>query len=112
VNVVLADQPRLIGLGDRELKVLALENIFAANIDEAIVRAHGATGDKAAFDQAVGVEAEDLPVLAGARLRFVGIDDQIVGPLALLLGHEGPLQAGGEAGPAAPAQAGRLDLIA
>src|SRR5262249_60948312 len=44
-------------------------------------------------------------------LRLVGIDDEIVRPPVGLLRHERPLEAGGEAGAAAPAQAGGLDLV-
>jgi hypothetical protein len=53
----------------------------------------------------------DVPVLAGSGLRFIGVDDQIMRPFAHLLGHEGPLEAGREAGAAAPPQAGGLDLV-
>ena len=64
------------------------------------------------FEQPVRLPAQDLAVLAGARLRLVGVDHQVVRPRPLLLGHEGPLQAGVEAGAAAAAQAGGLDLVA
>ena len=40
VDVVLADQPRLIGLGDRGLQMFALADEFAANIDVAGMGAH------------------------------------------------------------------------
>src|SRR5690606_27066279 len=69
-------------------------------------------GDQAALDQQVRVVAQDLAVLAGARLGLVGVDHQVVRPLALLLRHEGPLQAGAEAAATAPAQARGLDLLA
>ena len=57
------------------------------------------------------IVTHDLAVLAGAGLRFVGIDHKVVGPLAHLLGHERPLEAGREAGAAPPPQARCLDLV-
>ena len=53
----------------------------------------------------------DLPVLAGAGLRLVGVDDEVVRPAVRLLGHERPFQPGREAGAAAPAQARLLHLV-
>ena len=57
------------------------------------------------------IVAHDLPVLAGAGLGFVGIDDEIVRPRRIGgLRHERPFQAGREAGAAAAAQARGLHL--
>ena len=53
----------------------------------------------------------DLAVLAGAGLRLVGVDDEVVRPPVRLLRHEGPFEAGREAGAAAAAQAGVLHLV-
>src|SRR5580692_10317907 len=55
--------------------------------------------------------AHDLAVFAGARLRFVGIDDEIGGPRRIGLRHEGPFEASREAGAAAAAQTRRLHLV-
>src|SRR5919199_6122768 len=57
------------------------------------------------------VVPHDLPVLAGARLRFVGVDDEITRPPVRLLRHERPLETGREAGAAAPTQARLLHLV-
>src|SRR6516162_9144308 len=57
------------------------------------------------------VEAQDVPVLAGAGLRLVGVEHQIGRAAVGLLGHEGPLEARREAGAAAPAQVRLLDLV-
>src|SRR6516164_5326893 len=54
--------------------------------------------------------AHDLAVLAGARLRLVGIDDE-VGGAGIALGHERPFEAGREPGATPPAQARGLDLV-
>src|SRR5262249_57828390 len=90
---------------------LALAQDLAADVDEAGMRPHGEAGDQAAFDQQMRIVAHDLAILAGAGLRLVGIDDEIMRRPVGLLRHERPLEAGGEAGAAAPAQAGGLDLV-
>ena len=41
VNIVLADEPRLVGLLNRGLEIFALLDEFAAHIDVGRVRAHG-----------------------------------------------------------------------
>ena len=112
VDVVLADQPRLIGLVDRGLQALALADEFAADVDVAGVRGHGRAGVEAALDQEMRVVPHHLAVLAGAGLGLVGIDHEIMrAVVGLLLGHERPFQPGREAGAAAPALAGRLHLV-
>src|SRR2546421_9193291 len=57
------------------------------------------------------IVAHDFAVLAGAGLGLVGIDHEIVRPLADLLGHERPFEPGREARAAAPALSGRLHLV-
>ena len=112
VDVVLADQPGLVGLVDRRLQALALEDVFAAHVDVGGVGAHREAGDQAALDQRVRIVAQDLAVLAGAGLGFVGVDDEIMRPLGVDdLGHERPFQAGREARAAAAAQARGLHLV-
>ena len=68
VDVVLADQPRLIGLVDGALQRLALADELAADVDVGGVRPHGEAGDQAALDQEMRIVPHDLPVLAGAGL--------------------------------------------
>ncbi len=80
VPIVLADELCRIGLGDRGLEALAFQNIFAANINVAGMRLHREAGDEAALDQKLRIVPHDFPVLAGAGLRFIGIDDEIGGP--------------------------------
>ena len=109
---VRPQQPRLIGLvhGAVERRGFVVE--FTADIDVSRVRAHRKTGDETAFDQLVRVVPQDVAVLASTGLALVAIDDEIVrSAFGLLLGHEGPLQAGREARPAAAAQAGGLHLL-
>src|SRR5208337_2321323 len=63
------------------------------------------------LDQRVRIIAQDLAVLAGAGLRLVRVDDEIVRPLRIdVLGHERPFESGRKARPAAPAQARGLHL--
>ncbi|GJD83145.1 hypothetical protein HPGCJGGD_1008 [Methylobacterium haplocladii] len=111
VDVVLADELGRVGLVDRALQRVLLGNVFTADVDVAGMRRHREGGDQAALDQEVRIVPHDLSVLAGAGLRFVGIDDEIVRPPVRLLRHERPLQAGREAGATAAAQAGALHLV-
>ncbi len=112
VDVVLADQLGLVGLVDRRLKALALENVFAAHVDVGGVGAHREGGEQAALDQRVRIVAQDFAVLAGAGLGFVGVDDEIMRALGIDdLGHERPFEAGRKARAAAPAQARGLHLV-
>ena len=71
--------------------------------------AHRVGGDGHALDDDVRVVGEDVAVLAGAGLAFVGIADQVL-RAGVVLRHEAPLQAGGKARAAAAAQARGLDL--
>ena len=111
VYVVLADEIGRIGFLDRCPHPGVLEPVLAANVDVAGMRLHGEGGDEAAFDQKVRIVAQDFAILAGARLGFVRIDDEIGGPRRVRLRHEGPFEAGRKAGAAAPAQARGLHLI-
>ncbi len=70
--------------------------------------AHREGRDDHALDDDVRVELQDVAVLAGARLAFVGIADEVLLPRERA-GHEAPLQARREARAAAAAQAGFLD---
>src|SRR6516162_142723 len=111
VDVVLADEIGRIRLVHRRLQALAFAHEFAADIDEAGMRAHGEAGDQAALDQEMRVVAHDLAVLAGAGLGFIGVDHEIMRPAVGLLGHERPLESGRKAGAAASAQPRGLHLI-
>ena len=50
-------------LGRGRLDPLALQHVFAADIDDAVVGADGVAGQKAAFDQTMRIIAHDLAVL-------------------------------------------------
>ncbi len=108
---VLAEQPRLAGFFDGGLDAVAFVVELAAYIDVTGVGAHGEAADQAAFQKLVRLVAQDLAVLAGARLAFVGVDHQIMRASVVHLRHERPFEAGEEAGAAAPAHPRFLDLV-
>ena len=111
VDVVLADQLGFISLINRRLQVFALADEFAAHIDVTDVRAHRERRDQATFDEKMRIVTHDVAILAGARLGFVGVDDEIVRPFLHLFGHERPFEACREARAAAAAQARLLHLV-
>ena len=106
VNIVLADEPRVVGFRDCGLEMFALQDEFAAHIDIGRVRAHGERSEQRALDQRVRVVAHDLPVLAGPRLGFVGVDDEVMRAFGVDgLGHERPFEPGRKARASTSAQA-------
>ncbi len=109
--VALAEQTGLVALVDSGLQRFTLTHELAANINIGSVCAHGATGDYAAFDQRMRIVAQNFAVLAGARLGFVGIDDQIMRATVALLRHERPLETCREASAATATQARRFHLV-
>ena len=110
MDVVFADELGGIGLIDGALERFALADVFAAHVDEASMRTHRERGNERAFDQEMSVVAKDFAVLAGARLRLVGVDDEIARP-RIGLRHERPLEARRESGAAATAEARLLHLV-
>ena len=74
---VLADEPGLVGLVDRDLEVPRLVVELAADVDVGGLHPHADAGQDAALDQLVRVPAQDVAVLAGAGLALVGIDREI-----------------------------------
>ncbi len=100
-----SDQACLIGFVDRRLQMHCLVIEFAAYIDVCRLAAHGEAGDQTALDQHMRIEAQDFAILAGAGLRFIGVDHEIGRSVRIgLLGHERPFEAGRKSRPAAAAQ--------
>ena len=83
VDIVFADEPRLVSLIDSRFEALALLDVFAAHVNVAGVSAHRERSDQRPFDQRVRVVAHDLPVLAGPGLGFVGVDDEVMRALGI-----------------------------
>src|SRR5207253_3910527 len=79
--------------------------------DVARAAIHRPAGNQAALNQEMRIVPHDLAVLAGAGLGLVGVDHEIMRPVADRLRHERPFHAGWEAGAAAAAQARGLDLV-
>ena len=107
-----ADEARVVSFVDRRLEPNCLVVELTPDVDVGDMSAHREPGEQAALDQLVWIVAHHVPVLTGAGLALVGVDDEIMWAVgALLLRHERPLQAGREAGAAAPAELRGLDLI-
>ena len=107
---VAAQQTRLVGLAQGALKAGDRLVKLAPDVVVAHGSANAVTRDGHALDQLMRVVAQDVTVLAGARLALVRIADQVL--LArVLAGHKAPLEARREAGPAPPTQIGKLQLI-
>ena len=70
----------------------------------------GVAGEDDAFEHLMRVLLHQDAVVEGAGLALVGVDAH-VDRAGMVLGQEGPLEAAGEAGAAAAAQAGRLDRV-
>ena len=83
--------------------------IFRADVDVALGGADGDAGDRHAFDHDEGIALHDHAVGEGAAVAFVGVADDVFA-VGAGLRHRLPLDAGREAGAAAPAQSGRGDV--
>src|SRR5262249_31298271 len=84
---------------------------LTAHIDVTRTAIHRSACNQAALDQQVRVVPHDLAVFAGAGLGLIGVDHEIMRPIAHGLWHERPFHAGRETRAAAAAKAGCLDLI-
>jgi hypothetical protein len=84
--------------------------IFRPDIDEAPGRAHREACDDHPFDQGERIALHEHPVGEGAAVALVRIADHVF-PIRLHVQDGAPLDAGGKARPAAPAQAGELHLV-
>ena len=107
---VLAEETLGLRFGDRALENLRAVDELAANVDEGLLSLDGPRGDRDTLQHLVRIFINDLAILVGAGLGFVGVDDEVDG-LARLSVEELPLHAGREAGAAAAAQAGDFDFL-
>ena len=87
-------RPHLLERGDKHIE---LGLVFAADVDEDVLRLDRVRGNQRALEEPKGNPQHDLPVLEGARLGLVGVDHEIVrlGDLVRLR-NEAPLASCGE----------------
>ena len=85
------------------------ERHLATDVQEALRQSGRVARDQAALDQLVRIALHQEPVLVGAGLGLVAVDDEVTRPDALR--GEAPLHAGRETGAAASEQRGVLDLL-
>jgi hypothetical protein len=84
--------------------------VLGTDIDEALGGADGKARDDHALDQGEGIALHEHPVSEGAAVALIRVaDDVLLRGLGMKDGV--PLDAGGKAGAAAPAQAGQLNLV-
>ena len=75
---VAADVRAALQLLQRGDEHLVRARVLAADVDEHRLRLDRVRGDQAALDEPVRDAGEDLVVLEAARLRLVGVDDEVV----------------------------------
>src|SRR5713101_3338822 len=107
---VVAEVALRMSLGDGVAQLLVREVVLAADVNPRLVATDRERGDHRAFDERVGRVFHQVAVLRAARLRLVGVDDDVLGT-GMILGHERPLGGGGEVRAPAPPQARALDLV-
>ena len=107
---VLAQQAVLGGLLDGACHPMHGQRVLGADVDDTFTGAGDVGADDHAFQQGLRVALDLVAVHVGAGIALVRVADDVLG-VALGLAQELPLAAGGEAGAAAPAQLGGLDLL-
>jgi hypothetical protein len=107
---VLADVPGGVGIVECLGDALVGERHLTADVEEATAETGRIAGDQAALDQLVRIALHEEPVLVGAGLGLVAVDDEVPRPDGGR--HEAPLGAGREAGAPATEQRRLLDLFA
>ncbi len=107
---VLAEVAARLGVGDRLGEALDGQRVLGAHVHVALVRADRVAADEHAFDDGVRVALEDGAVHERPGVALVGVADDVL-LVALALIGELPLDARGEAGAAAAADARVGDLL-
>ena len=105
---VLAEEPALLGLRDRDAQALDRERVLGAHVDVALARADRVRGDREPFEDRVRVAFGDAAVHERAGVALVGVADDVL-DVARHVAREAPLHAGREAGAASAAKAGLLE---
>ena len=84
---VLAEQAVLARLVEGVLEALDGQRVLGADVDVALVRADGVAGDGHALDDAVRVAFEHAAVHERAGVALVGVAEDVLGVVVLLLGE-------------------------
>ncbi len=101
---VLSQQAVGLGLRDRDLKAVDGNGVLGAHIDVALIGPDGIARDGHGLQHRVRVALQNGAVHEGARVALIGVADDVFG-IRLAFRGQLPLDAGGEAAAAAPAQA-------
>merc|ERR1740130_638120 len=107
---VLADVACRVRLGNGLFQHDRLVHKLPTDVNVRRVGAHSDTRDQAALYQLVWVAPHNLPVLAGAGFRLIGVHHKILRRRLVILGHERPLETAWEASTAPTAQTRRLHV--
>ena len=107
---VRADEVRGPGLGNRLLQDLRALGELPADVDVGALHLVREAGDHDPLEQLVGVLVDDVAVLEGPRLGFVGVYNQ-VDRLAALPVEQRPLDAARESRATAAPEARLLDVV-
>ena len=107
----LPEQAGGAALADGLAEALDRQRVLGAAVHVALGRADRVGGDEHALDDAEGVALEHGPVHERAGIALVGVADEVLLRLRLVVRHL-PLPARREAGAAAAAQAAGDDLLA
>jgi hypothetical protein len=108
---ILAETIHLARLGERPVQDLRPFDKLAANVNVGELNIVRVARDDHALDELVRVFVNDLAILERARLRFIGIANE-VNRLAALAVDKGPLQPAGKTRAAAATQARDFDVFA
>ena len=88
----LPRMPRAYASSMAAWRIARRRRVLAADVDERLLGAGRERGDQDALEHLVRAALDQQPVLEGARLRLVGVADEILRLLAALR-HERPLEA-------------------
>ena len=106
----LPSRPAAVGLVDGLLHGPRGRAVLVADVDIGDAGLRGVAGEDDPFEHLMRVFFHQDAVVEGAGFALVGVDAHVDGA-GVVLGQEGPLQPGGEAGSAAAAQAGVLHRL-
>ena len=106
---VVAEVAARAGLVERRLERVLRLRVLAPDVDEAELAAGRVRRDRHRLDQGERIALHDHAVLERARLRLVGVADEVVRACGLA-GDRIPLDAGREGGAAATLELRVLDL--